>query len=46
MAIPFFRNNLVGNLIFVPVGIRVASKVLRSIKEKGYEIKKHCCENS
>jgi len=34
MAIPFFRNNLIGNLIFVPVGIYVASKVFCGAKEK------------
>ncbi|MEA2098322.1 MAG: DUF6580 family putative transport protein [Patescibacteria group bacterium] len=38
MAIPFFRNNLVGNLIFVPVGIYVASKVFCNIES--YNISK------
>ncbi|MCK4799397.1 hypothetical protein KAS31_00285 [Candidatus Parcubacteria bacterium] len=32
MAIPFFRNNLVGNLIFVPIGIYVASKVFCNVE--------------
>lgn len=36
MAIPFFRNNLVGNLIFVPIGIYVSSKVLNSLKKKSF----------
>ena len=36
MAIPFFRNNLVGNLIFVPAGIYIASKVFSYSKEKCY----------
>ncbi|MCK4525479.1 MAG: hypothetical protein KAU07_03510, partial [Candidatus Andersenbacteria bacterium] len=44
MAIPFFRNNLVGNLIFVPVGIYVASRVLHSVRAKNYEIQKYYCE--
>ena len=35
MAIPFFRNNLVGNLIFVPVGIFAASKVFASARIYG-----------
>ena len=34
MAIPFFKNNLVGNLILVPVGIYIASKVFSYSKEK------------
>lgn len=34
MAIPFFRNNLIGNLIFVPVGIYVVSRVFCGAKEK------------
>ncbi len=34
MAIPFFRNNLMGNLIFVPVGIHVASKVVCWVENK------------
>ncbi len=45
MAIPFFRNNLIGNLIFVPMGIYAASRVFYSVREKSYEIKKHCCED-
>lgn len=45
MAIPFFRNNLIGNLIFVPVGIYVASRAFCGAREKNYEIKKHYCEN-
>ncbi len=39
MAIPFFRNNLIGNLIFVPVGILVASKVFGDIKGKNLAYK-------
>ena len=38
MAIPFFRNNLVGNLIFVPMGIYIASRVLYGVKN--YDISK------
>ncbi len=34
MAIPFFRNNLIGNMVFVPMGIYVASKVFSYSKEK------------
>lgn len=36
MAIVFFRNNLVGNLFFVPVGIYIASRVFSYSKEKCY----------
>ncbi len=36
MAIPFFRNNLMGNLIFVPVGIYVASRVVCWVGNKNY----------
>ena len=39
MAIPFFRNNLVGNLIFVPVGIYVASRVFCSVRELRFNLK-------
>ncbi|NOQ67933.1 hypothetical protein GQ568_00655 [Patescibacteria group bacterium] len=39
MAIPFFRNNLVGNLIFVPVGIYVASRVFACIREFKFNLK-------
>jgi len=45
MAIPFFRNNLIGNLIFVPMGIYVASRAFCGAKEKYYEIKKNYCGN-
>ncbi len=34
MAVPFFRNNLIGNLIFAPMGIYIASRVFCGIKEK------------
>ncbi len=40
MAIPFFRNNLLGNLIFVPAGIYVASKVFCIAREK--KVKLNC----
>ncbi len=38
MAIPFFRNNLLGNLIFVPAGIYVASKVFCIAREKNVKL--------
>jgi len=34
MAIPFFRNNLMGNLIFVPAGIYVFERVICWVKNK------------
>jgi len=34
MAIPFFRNSLVGNLILVPIGVYSFSKVLAFLKTK------------
>ncbi|MCK5466738.1 hypothetical protein KAI56_04580 [Candidatus Parcubacteria bacterium] len=40
MAIPFFRNNLMGNLIFVPVGIYVASRVVCWIENKNCNLSK------
>ncbi len=40
MAIPFFRNNLMGNLIFVPVGIYVASKVVCWVENKNCNLSK------
>ena len=40
MAIPFFRNNLMGNLIFVPMGIYVASKVIYYVENKNYNLRK------
>lgn len=40
MAIPFFRNNLMGNLIFVPVGIYIASRVVCWIENKNYVFQK------
>ena len=40
MAIPFFRNNLMGNLIFVPVGIYVVSKAVCWIGNKNYGFQK------
>ncbi|MDF1497785.1 MAG: hypothetical protein P1P85_00300 [Patescibacteria group bacterium] len=36
MAILFFRNNLVGNLIFVPLGIYTASKVFNYSQKRCY----------
>lgn len=44
MAIPFFRNNLAGNLIFVPVGIYIASKAIYYIKNYGFQ--KCYCERN
>ena len=40
MAIPFFRNNLMGNLIFVPVGIYVASRVVCWVENKNCNLSK------
>ena len=40
MAIPFFRNNLIGNLIFAPMGIYIASAVFHQIKNEAREIEK------
>ena len=40
MAIPFFRNNLMGNLIFVPVGIYVASRVVCWTENKNCNFQK------
>jgi hypothetical protein len=34
MAIPFFKNNLIGNLIFAPTWIYVSSKIFYRVKEK------------
>lgn len=34
MALPFFRNNLVGNLVLVPMGVWSFSKVLAYLKIK------------
>jgi len=44
MAIPFFRNNLLGNLLFVPLGFYVASKVC-SAKYENHTVKKHTAIN-
>ena len=40
MAIPFFRNNLMGNLIFVPVGIYIVSRAVYWIENKNYVFQK------
>ncbi len=42
MAIPFFKNNLIGNLVFVPIGIYAASKALCWAKSKNWRIQKYC----
>jgi hypothetical protein len=46
MAIPFFKNNLLGNLIFVPLGIYAASRVFVGIRNKNYEIQKYYCSRN
>lgn len=43
MAIPFFRNNLMGNLIFVPVGIYAAEKIIRFLKSRSYNLNRYNC---
>lgn len=40
MAIPFFRNNLLGNLVFVPAGIYAAGRMAYWIKNKNYNFNK------
>lgn len=40
MAIPFFRNNLMGNLIFVPMGIYIASKAVCYVENKNCNLYK------
>ncbi len=37
MGLPFFRNNLIGNLIFVPLAMTLFSKIMHSIRSE-YEI--------
>lgn len=40
IALPFFRNNLIGNLIFVPFSIAVFSKVMHSLEYKNKAVVK------
>lgn len=46
MGLPFFRNSLVGNLIFVPLAMTLFPKIMHSIRSK-YEIalKSNDCMN-
>ncbi len=46
MAIPFFRNSLIGNLILVPMGVYSFSKMLVFLKNKYFVIEKYYCKNS
>ena len=41
VAIPFFKNNLIGNLIFVPTAIYTASRAIHYFENKGYVVGKY-----